>query len=272
MTTSKTKKSVQLSIGGIALVAVITLLVSMFAVERIDSGQTGIIVNLAGSERGVDDAKVETGWVFYNRFTKQLFEYPAFAQIVDYEPFDIQDKKGTIFKTDPTIEYYIERENAKIVFLRYRKTTEELEQSVILTEVKNAYKDIAGLYETDSLINNRPAFEKEVETLLKERLSQRGFTFSNIQSSVKPNDVLQAAIDAKNTAVQNALKVENEKKAAIAEAEKVVAAAKGKADANRILQESITPELIQLKAVEKWDGKLPLSTSGNTLPFLELKK
>ena len=75
MTTSKTKKSVQLSVGGIILISVIALCVSMFAVERIDSGQTGIIVNLAGSERGVDDAKVETGWVFYNRFTKQLFEY-----------------------------------------------------------------------------------------------------------------------------------------------------------------------------------------------------
>lgn len=264
-------QTVKMGLTGVVLVGIVVLFFVMFAVERIDSGQTGIIVNLAGSERGVDDAKVETGWVMYNRFAKQLFEYPAFAQIVDYEPFDIQDKKGTIFKTDPTIEYYIERENAKIVFLRYRKTTEELEQSVILTEVKNAYKDVAGLYETDSLINNRPAFEKEVEGLLRERLSQRGFTFSNIQSSVKPNEVLQAAIDAKNTAVQNALKVENEKKAAIAEAEKVVAAAKGKADANRILQESITPELIQLKAVEKWDGKLPLSTSGNTLPFLKLQ-
>ncbi|WP_455674804.1 SPFH domain-containing protein [Phocaeicola sp.] len=271
MNTSKTKMGLRLGVGGIIFFGIVILLFTMFAVERIDSGQTGIIVNLAGSERGVDDAKVETGWVVYNRFTKQLFEYPAFAQIVDYEPFDVQDKKGTIFKTDPTIEYYIERENAKVVFLRYRKTTEELEQSVILTEVKNAYKDIAGLYETDSLINNRPAFEKEVEVLLKDRLILRGFTFTNIQSSVKPNDVLQAAIDEKNTAVQNALKVENEKKAAIAEAEKVVAAAKGKADANRILQQSITPELIQLKAVEKWDGKLPLSTSGNTLPFLQLK-
>ena len=271
MNTSKTKTGLRLGIGGIAVIVILVLFIMMFAVERIDSGQTGIIVNLAGSERGVDDAKVETGWVMYNRFTKQLFEYPAFAQIVDYEPFDIQDKKGTIFQTDPTIEYYIERENAKVVFLRYRKTTEELEQSVILTEVKNAYKDVAGMYETDSLINNRPAFEKEVEVLLKERLSLRGFTFTNIQSSVKPNEVLQAAIDANNTAVQNALKVENEKKAAIAEAEKVVAAAKGKADANRILQQSITPELIQLKAVEKWDGKLPLSTSGNTLPFLQLK-
>jgi len=270
MVTTK-KKTVQFSAAGIVVIGIVILFMTMYSIERIDSGQTGIIVNLAGSERGVDDAKVETGWVFYNRFVKQLFEYPAFAQIVDYEPFDIQDKKGTIFQTDPTIEYYIEREDAKVVFLRYRKTTKELEQSVILTEVKNAYKDIAGLYDTDSLINNRPAFEKEVEALLKERLSQRGFTFSNIQSSVKPNEVLQAAIDAKNTAVQNALKVENEKKAAIAEAEKMVAAAKGKADANRILQQSITPELIQLKAVEKWDGKLPLSTSGNTLPFLQLK-
>ena len=265
------KKTTTVGISGVVLIGAIVLFMVMFAVERIDSGQTGIIVNLAGSDRGVDDAKVETGWVMYNRFSKQLFEYPAFAQIVDYEPFDIQDKKGTIFQTDPTIEYFIEREDAKIVFLRYRKTTEELEQSVILTEVKNAYKDVAGLYETDSLINNRPAFEKEVESLLKERLSKRGFTFTNIQSSVKPNETLQAAIDAKNTAVQNALKVENEKKAAIAEAEKVVAAAKGKADANRILQQSITPELIQLKAVEKWDGKLPLSTSGNTLPFLKLQ-
>ena len=262
------------SLGGIGLIICLVLVgfVVSFKVARIDSGQTGVIVNLAGSDRGVDDATVETGWVVYNRFMKQLFEYPSFTQIVDYEPFEIQDKKGTIFLTDPTIEYYIERENAKVVFLRYRKTTQELEQSVILTEVKNAYKDIAGLYETDSLINNRPAFEKEVEALLRSRLSERGFTFTNIQSSVKPNAVLQAAIDDKNAAVQNALKVENEKKAAIAEAEKVVAEAKGKADANRILQESISPELIQLKAVEKWDGKLPMSTGSGAVPFIQLGK
>ena len=99
-----TGKVIKLSIGGIIAACIGVLFLAMFAIERIDSGQTGIIVNLAGSERGVDDAKVETGWVMYNRFVKQLFEYPAFAQIVDYEPFDIQDKKGTIFKTDPTIE------------------------------------------------------------------------------------------------------------------------------------------------------------------------
>ena len=108
---------------------------SVYEIDRIDSGQTGIMVNLAGSDRGVDEAKVETGWVIYNRFTKELFEYPAFAQIVDYEQFEIQDKKGEIFTADPTVEYYIERDNAKTVFLRYRKNIKSLERSAILSDV-----------------------------------------------------------------------------------------------------------------------------------------
>jgi len=246
---------------------------TFYSIDRVDSGRTGVMVNLAGNDRGIDDAKVETGWVVYNRFMKQLFEYPAYIQIVDYAPFEIQDKKGTIFKADPTIEYYIERKRAKEVFLRYRKDIASLERTAILTEVKNAYKDISGMYDTDSLINFRPQFEKEVEDLLRARLGKKGFTFSNIQSSVKPNAILQTAIDAKNTAIQNALRVENEKNAAIAEADKERETARGKADANRLLENSITPQLLQLKAIEKWNGTMPLSVGSNaSLPFLSLKK
>ena len=245
---------------------------SIFEINRIDSGQTGIMVNLAGSDRGVDEAKVETGWVVFNRFTKELYEYPAFAQIVDYDKFEIQDKKGEIFTADPTVEYYIERNNAKTVFLRYRKDIKSLERSAILSEVKNAYKDICGLYETDSLINNRPQFEKEVEALLSQRLTERGFTLSNIQSSVKPNDTMQAAINSKNISVQNALKLQNELKAAEAEAQKKVVAAKGEAEANKILQMSITPQLIQKMWVEKWDGQMPkVVGSGDIMSMIDMK-
>jgi len=259
------------AIGFILVLGIlIVLFTTVLKVERIDSGQTGVMVNLAGNNRGIDDATVRTGWVIYNGFTQQLFEYPAYIQIIDYEPFDIQDKKGTIFKADPTIEYYIERDKAKDVFLRYRKDLTSLENTVILTEVKNAYKDVSGIYDTDSIINFRPQFEKEVEVLLRKRLGEKGFTFNNIQSSVKPNETLQAAIDAKNTAIQNALRVENEKKAAIAEADKDRETARGKADANRLLEQSITPELLKLKAIEKWNGTMPLSVGGGTLPFLDL--
>lgn len=244
-------------IGLIIVCLGIVCFFSVFQIDRIDSGQTGIMVNLAGSERGVDEAKVQTGWVVFNRFTKELYEYPAFAQIVDYEQFEIQDKKGELFTADPTVEYYIERDNAKTVFLRYRKNIKALERSAILSEVKNAYKDVCGLYETDSLINNRPQFEKEVEQLLSKRLKERGFTLSNIQSSVKPNNQMQDAINKKNISVQNGLRIRNELEASKAQAEKKIVEAKAEAEANRILQQSITPIMIQKMFIEKWDGQTP---------------
>ena len=47
----------------------VVIFISCFNIARIDSGQTGVMVNLAGSSRGVDEANIETGWVIYNRFT-----------------------------------------------------------------------------------------------------------------------------------------------------------------------------------------------------------
>lgn len=260
----------KLKMIGVAVAVVFVAFFMLFEIERIDSGNTGILVNLAGSNRGVDDAKVETGWVVFNRWTKQLFEYPSYVQLVDYEKFDIKDKNGTIFYVDPTLEFNIKRDDAKTVFLSYRLDNEILQKTVVLNEVKNAYKNIAGTYDTDSLINNTPQFEKEVETELAKQLQIRGFTFSNIQSSVKPNKDLQDAINAKTIATQKAIQAENERKIAEANAMKMVAEAEGKAKANKLLETSITPELLQLKAIEKWDGKLPTVTSQAT-PFINLK-
>ena len=44
------KSTVRVGAAGVAVIGIIVLFLVMFAVERIDSGQTGIIVNLAGSE------------------------------------------------------------------------------------------------------------------------------------------------------------------------------------------------------------------------------
>lgn len=43
---------------------VITMLVCFTSCERIDAGHEGILVNLYGSDRGVDDVNLVTGWVW----------------------------------------------------------------------------------------------------------------------------------------------------------------------------------------------------------------
>jgi hypothetical protein len=68
---------------------------------------------------------------------------------------------------------------------------------------------------------------------------------------------MQAAINKKNISVQDALRIKNELEASKAQAEKKLVEARAEAESNRIIQQSITKDLIYLKAIDKWDGKGP---------------
>lgn len=42
--------------------------------ERIDAGSEGILVNLYGTDKGVDDVSLVTGRVWYNPFTEEVYD------------------------------------------------------------------------------------------------------------------------------------------------------------------------------------------------------
>lgn len=71
--------------------------------ERVDAGSEGILVNLYGSDKGVDDVSLVTGRVWYNPFTEEVYEYPTFVQTIDYPEFTINAKDGSEFTVDPTV-------------------------------------------------------------------------------------------------------------------------------------------------------------------------
>ena len=90
------------------------------------------------------------------------------------------------------------------------------------------------------------------------------------QEQAKAEIVNQTAIARAEADKQVAVKkaeaeAETLRIAAEAEAEKVRIAAEAEAEANRKLSESLTDELIELKKVEAWDGRLPSVYGGNAL-------
>jgi regulator of protease activity HflC (stomatin/prohibitin superfamily) len=97
-----------------------------------------------------------------------------------------------------------------------------------------------------------------------------------IGSMTLPKQILDA-LNNKIKAIQDAQRIENEVRSAKAEAEKAVAVAEGQALAmeavargNRALAASITPTLIELKRIEKWNGQLP-QVQGGSGTFVTLK-
>jgi regulator of protease activity HflC (stomatin/prohibitin superfamily) len=267
------KVAVMLGVAVIAGFAIIGL-------ERIDAGHVGIKVNLIGTGKGVDNATEVTGWVFYNRFTTKIVEFPTFVQHKEYrktedsdESFVINSKDGSEFHVSPLLNYSVQREKVPYIFTKYRVELGAIEAGFLKTAVYDAFRVVANSYTADELISNRELFENKVRKNLETHLLPEGFILAQFTSNLVYPETFKKAIEAKNNAVQSALRAENEVKTAEAQAKIKVAtaagnaqamltSAKAEAEANRLKQQTITPMLLQLEWVNKWDGQLPNTMLG----------
>lgn len=266
----------------IAVVIAMSMVVMMSSCTRIDAACEGIKVNLYGSDKGVDDVVLVTGMVWFNPFTEEVYEYPTYVQMVDYEPFEINAKDGSKFTVDPTLNINPIGGKAAAIFKKYRKPLDEVIHDVLKTHIINAYRIKLNAYTTDELVSKREEFERVTEDYLREVLAKENFELGEMTSGLKYPESLERSITAKNQAVQEALRISNEVAAIEAEAQKKIAAAKGNAEAqritadaeayyNRTVSASLSNTLVQMKALEKWDGKTPI-VSGGASTFIDAGK
>lgn len=247
------------------------LTIAFTSCERIDAGHEGIKVNLYGSNKGVDDVSLVTGMVWYNPFTTKVYEYPTFVQTVDYAAFELQSKDGSKFTVDPTIQIKLIDGKAGEVFKKYRLPMDKVLTGTLEPFIVNAYRVEMNKFTADELISNREQFENAVETRLREALAEENFNIGECTSGLVPPESLVNAINAKNKAVQDQLRVENEVKVAEAEAKKLVVTAQAEKEANELKARALTPAILEQMWIEKWDGKLPVYGTVPTL-FKDITK
>jgi regulator of protease activity HflC (stomatin/prohibitin superfamily) len=266
----KIKKMIKVSLS--ATIGFILLVLLFNSCERIDAGHVGVKVNQYGDNKGVDDVTAVTGMVFYNPITTRIYEFPTFIQHKEYKgenSFIVNSKDGSEFNVSPIMNYSVQREKVPSIFAKYRRPLEDIEEGFLKTAVYDAFRLATNKYTADELISNRAVFEVEVRRLLDGQLLKEGFIINQFTSNLIYPETFKRSIEAKNNAVQAALRAENEVKTAEAQAKIKVATAEGNAQAmltsakaeaesNRMKQQTLTPLLLQLEYINKWDGKLPV--------------
>ena len=270
------KKNKTVSIIGLIVAALIVLIFS--CTKMVDNSEIGIkFKKFSLTDQGQLIATEVTGLIFYNPVTTRVFTYPVYIQRVDYQPFTVTTKDAAEFTMDPMLAYQLERDKASYVFNKYRRDLREIENGYMRTCIYDAYRISANNYTSDELMANRAKFEQEVRQMLIHSLGSEGFNVQEFTSRITPPKSLSAAIEAKNQAIQEALKAENLVKQAEANAQIAIAKAKGEAEAtkvkadaeayyNRTISASLSPLIVQEDWIEKWDGKLPeVMSQGNGL-------
>ncbi|MEW6681229.1 MAG: prohibitin family protein, partial [bacterium] len=154
----------------------------------------------------------------------------------------------------------------------------EFKEKMIDPLIQECVKAVTAKYTAVELITEREKVGMEIREILSHKLLPYNiivdeFSIVNFQFSQQFTD----AIESKQTAEQLALKAQRDLERIKIEAEQQVAQAKAEAEALRLKRENITDDLIKLrqieaslKAIEKWDGRMPQITSG-AIPFIDIK-
>jgi len=271
--------TIKLGLGVVISIIMMTFLFN--SCERIDAGHVGVRVNLYGTGKGVGDITECTGWVFYNPISTKIYEFPTYIQHKEYtktededNSFVVNSKDGSEFHVAPIVNYSVQREKVPFIFGKYRRTLELIEEGFLKTTIYDAFRMTANSYTAEELISNRQIFENKVRAKLDADLVKEGFVISQLTSNLGYPETFKKAIEAKNNAVQTALTAENQVKTAEAQAKIKVAtaegnaqamltAAKAEAESNRMKQQTLTPLLLQLEWINKWNGQLPSTQLGS---------
>jgi regulator of protease activity HflC (stomatin/prohibitin superfamily) len=261
-------KGVIIIVGGTLLAAI-----QPFNIERVDAGHVGIKVKLTGNSRGVSKYEYKTGWVMYNSWTEQLYEFPTFQQHIDYDEQSVITKGGFTAVIKPSFNYALKAHAVGDMFQNLRLDIESIQQGWLKTAIVGAVNDVANKWEVDRIFNEREQFESAIVAECNKRLS-KWFLVSQLRTNILPPASLQEAIEAKTQAIQQAQAEDQKALTAEAEARKKIAQAKGDsaqvvieasaaAKAMQIKQMQLTPLYVEYMKIQKWNGQTPTTVLGN---------
>lgn len=289
------------------VVAVLLLVIGCSTTTRVDAGHVGIRVKLAGSDRGVSDMPVVMGWVFYNPVTEQIVIFPTSVQNIVWtqsphegrsvdESLTFSSAEGVNVNADIGLSFHIEPTMAPKLYARFRQNDMmALAGGYMRNAVREAFNEIASKMPVQDIYGpGKSKMLADVTQKCRDVLGKDGIVIDQltINGALRLPQNVADAINRAMEATQNAIQSENRVRQVRAEADQAVAQAHGQAEAarqkaqgdadalliraraeakaNEVIRLSMSPTVLQYRALEHWDGKLPTYNGSGQIPMLTI--
>lgn len=251
---------------GVILV-VMLLFTFLFSHTVIPTGHTGVLTTFGKVENTTLDAgfHMKAPWQkvikMDNRIQKQSTDLECFSK-------DIQEVQMTF-----TLNYQISKENAMTIYKTIGKSYYE---TVIIPMVSESVKTVTAKYTAEELITDRSKLAVGIEELLSENLKTHNIILvSTAIENIDFTDAFTDAVEAKQVAQQNKLRVQTETETKIIEANADAEVKQIEADAeayvNETISESLTSEILEKMYYEKWNGELPKVVGSDSNIIMNMK-
>lgn len=256
---TQTKVIISSIVGFFVLLLILVL--SPFAI--VDPGHRGIVTRFGT----VSDTVLTEGFHWIHPFD-DVKEISVRTEKVETAAASASRDLQTV-ETVIALNYHLKPEAVNTL---YKNVGLNYETVVLSPAIQDSVKAVTARYTADELITKRSAVSSDMEALLKERLNQFAVVESISITNFDFSDSFKRAIEAKVTAEQEALASKNKLEQTKYEAEQRIVQAKAEAESIRIQAAALNENkgLVELEAVRKWSGVLPIYMGGSSVPFLNI--
>lgn len=261
-------------IGGIAsavLVAISALFLSFSTIYTQDPGEANVLRSWTGEVVGYstgEGLKFKAPWV--DRITYDIRnQQVVFANPAGEEPknangpqITVQDREGVSANVDISVRYSVDPEAVRDIYANYQ-TQENFVSKFIENDIRAGVRTVPVQYGTLELLNSRAEVEQKVTEYLAQRWDGAGVNVESVSlQEIRYSDDVKARFDEAQNARTEVEKAEAELDKSKIDAQQKVAQAEAEAEANRILAESLSDEILQQRYL---DTLKELAKGGNTI-------
>ena len=253
------KTYILLGVGAVILLAI--LFGSWFI---IGAGEIGVVTRFGEVQRVADSGfnfripLIESVSKMETRIQKEEVTSSAVTK-------DLQDVEANL-----ALNYSIDKETALKLF---KEVGVNYKENIITPVLHESFKAGTAQYTAESLITNRSEAKEKILEVVKDRLQKYGIVINDLNIvNLNFSKAFNAAIEEKAVAQQQVEKAKQDLERVKVEAEQKVAKAQADAEAQRLQQQTLTDLMIKKMWIEKWDGKLPTTATGDSGVMLEIGK
>lgn len=283
-------KSLIAGLVPVAIVLIVIVVALGSLVVIVESGNVGVVKRLGA----VQPTPLEEGFHFKRPFV-DVVEQMNIRLIPTHATAKAASRDLQTVSTDVNVGYSVTGSMTPHIYQRIGNV-DRISVGLITPAIQESVKAVTAKFTAEELVTKREmvkqqiqeALENFINHTLKEKQLDGAIEIANVAiTDFNFSPEFDRAIESKVKAEQEALRAKNEKimritqaeasaqeiqLAASAEAFKIEAVSKSRADAIRREAEALasSPEIISLRAVEKWDGILPRISGGGVVPFLNL--
>ena len=231
-------------------------LISSFTTIR--SGEVGLRVRFGK----IIDSNLDEGLNFKLPYIENIVKVNIKVQKVEIATESSSKDLQTI-TTQLAINYKVNKESAVSL---YKTVGNNYEQTILIPAIQESIKSVMSRYTAEQTITMRNEVSDNSLKEIQAKVEKYGITIEDFNIlDLNFSEAYSQAIEEKQVAEQKVLTAQQELEKAKVEAEKKLVEARATKEANDLLKQSLTQDVLLKQFIEKWDGKLPTTYAGEDI-------